>query len=306
MPDAVRGAAALAALLLLPGLLVVRAPWTAVPFLSLFFWIASWWWLPSLARERLLTGALVGFGLVLLLRLARLDATRPSWPSLVALAAAGLRGATGLVAGASPSASSLDATAAQLMVWHDSLPATYMPMTEAGSFGAHAHGFAALAADVALLSGLRVPLAVALAAAAARGLAWLALFAALSRWLAPRPAAISVAGAAVAVGLLETVTGPADPAGSLAAAFVVLAAGLLVRGRTRSGAVAAGALGGTAVMTGSWVAGAALAAVAAAVLLSPPAQGEDPPRRRVAIAAAALAATAAPYLVRVAAALVRG
>jgi hypothetical protein len=38
--------AALALLLLLPGLLVVRAPWTAVPALSLAFWAVAGWWPP--------------------------------------------------------------------------------------------------------------------------------------------------------------------------------------------------------------------------------------------------------------------
>jgi len=57
----------LAALLLLPGFLVVRAPWTAVPFLSLFFWIASWWWLPFGGRGRFLAGALVAFILLAVL-----------------------------------------------------------------------------------------------------------------------------------------------------------------------------------------------------------------------------------------------
>ena len=43
---------ALGALLLLPGLLVVRAPWTVVPALSLAFWALSIWWPPlsGLAR----------------------------------------------------------------------------------------------------------------------------------------------------------------------------------------------------------------------------------------------------------------
>ena len=45
-----RGLLALAALLLLPGLVIVRAPWTAVPFLSVSFWIVSWWW--GLGRRR--------------------------------------------------------------------------------------------------------------------------------------------------------------------------------------------------------------------------------------------------------------
>ena len=36
------GLLAFVVLLLLPGLLVVRAPWPAVPFLSLSFWALSW------------------------------------------------------------------------------------------------------------------------------------------------------------------------------------------------------------------------------------------------------------------------
>ena len=47
IPDDARAVAGVLLLLLLPGFTVVRAPWTAVPFLSLGYWIASWWWLSS-------------------------------------------------------------------------------------------------------------------------------------------------------------------------------------------------------------------------------------------------------------------
>src|SRR5947209_16087384 len=138
------GLLAFAALLLFPGLLVVRAPWTAVPFLSLSFWIASWWWLPSVGREKVLAGSLVGFLLGSLLRLARLDAQRPSWPPLLALAAALAHGGVGLVPRAGAPAR-VDPAAAQLMVWHDGLPTTYVPLREAGSFRAEPHGLDAVA-----------------------------------------------------------------------------------------------------------------------------------------------------------------
>src|SRR5512147_3138655 len=60
----------LAALVLLPGLLVVRAPWTAVPALSIAFWVLSAWWPPfaGLGRGRFVSAALTAFGLLLLLR----------------------------------------------------------------------------------------------------------------------------------------------------------------------------------------------------------------------------------------------
>ncbi len=55
------GLLAFVVLLLLPGLLVVRAPWPAVPFLSLSFWALSWGWLFGASRQRFLHAALLGF-----------------------------------------------------------------------------------------------------------------------------------------------------------------------------------------------------------------------------------------------------
>ena len=67
------GLAAMGTLLLLPGLLVVHAPSRAVPFLSLAFWALTWWWLAPFdaGRLRFLHTALVGFGLLALLRLLK-------------------------------------------------------------------------------------------------------------------------------------------------------------------------------------------------------------------------------------------
>jgi len=283
----------------------VRAPWPAVPFLSLFFWIASWWWLPSVGRARFLAGALLAFALASLLRLVRLRPARPSWPVLVAVAAALLRAGSAFVpiAGAAPR---LDTTAAQLMVWHDGMPASYAPLREAGSFGAHPHGLDALAADLSMLSRVPVPRAAVLAVAAAGGLSVLGLYALLARRLTPGAAGLVTAAVAVTVSLVEAVSGGGDAAWSLGLGFVLAAAGPLVGGRTRSGAVAAGAFVGTALMVAPVVvaAGAAAGAVSAAVAWrQTPRSARAMFLRRLALAAASAAATGAPYVVRVLAAL---
>jgi hypothetical protein len=295
----------LAALLLLPGFLVVRAPWTALPFLSLFFWIASWWWLPFVGRGRFLAGALVVFGLLAVFRLVRFEPARPSWPSVVAVAAVLLRASAALVPIAGTGAH-LDWT--QLMVWHDGLPVTYVPLREAGNFGADPHGMDALAADLSLLSGLAVPRSVTLAAAVARGLSSLGVYALLAGRLGPGPAALITASVAVVVSLLEALTGGGDPSWSLALGFVLTGAGLLVSGRSRAGAVAAGALVGAASITAPAVVAAGLAAGLVASALAwrrTSREARGLLRRRLAVAAAAAFTTGAPYVLRVAIGLVR-
>jgi hypothetical protein len=305
----VRDAAGLAAILLLPGFLVVRAPWTAVPFLSLFFWITSWWWLPSGGRARFLAAALLAFALGALLRLVRLRPRRPSWPALVALVAALVRTGAAFVpvfvvgARARP-----DAIPAQLMVWHDGLPSTYVPLREAAGFGAHPHGLDALAADLSLLSGVAVSRAVVLAAAVARGLPVLGLYALLVRRIAPGTAALLTAAVAVVVSLIEAASAGGDPAWWLALGFVLAAAGPLLGGRSRSGAVAAGAFVGAALVTAPAVVGAGAAAGVAAAAMAwtrTSREARDALRRRLGLAAAAAAVTGAPYAVRVALALAR-
>ena len=297
----------LAALLLLPGFLVVRAPWTAVPFLSLFFWIASWWWLPFGGRGQFLAGALVTFTLVAVLRLVRLEPARPSWPSAVTVAAVLLRASAGLVPAAGTGAH-LDLIPAQLMVWHDGLPVTYVPLGEAGNFGAHPHGMDALAADLSLLTGLAVARSVTLAAALARGLSSLGVYALLAGRLGPGPAALITASIAVVVSLLEALTGGGDPSWSLALGFVLTGAGLIVSGRSRSGAVAAGAFVGAASITAPAVVAAALAAGVVAAALSWRRTSRETRgllSRRLAVAAAVAITTGAPYVFRVAIGLAR-
>ncbi|HEY2942628.1 MAG TPA: hypothetical protein VGN09_09370 [Vicinamibacteria bacterium] len=298
---------ALGALLLLPGFLVVRAPWTAVPFLSLFFWIVSWWWLPSVGRGRFLAAALVAFTLLAVLRLVRLEPAAPSWPTLVALAAALLRATAAFVPAAGMGAH-LDTIPAQLMAWHDSLPLTYLPLRETGSFGAHPHGLDALAADLSLLSRGSVARAVTLAAAVARGLSSLGVYALLGRRLAPGAAALVTAAVAVVVSLVEAFTGGGDPSWSLALGFILTGAGLLVGGRSRAGAIAAGAFVGTALMTAPAVVGAGVAAGLVATALAWARMSGDTRGlllRRLGVAAAAAIATGAPYVLRVTVALVR-
>jgi hypothetical protein len=298
----VTAAASLAALLLLPGLLVVRAPWTAVPFLSLFFWIASWWWLPSVGRARFVGAALAAFVLAAVLRLLRFDGRRPSWPPLLALAAALLHAAISLMS----APARLETVPAQLMVWHDGLPKTYLPLREAGSFGGHPHGLDGLAADLAQLSGLGVARAVALASAAARGLSSIGLYALLVRLSAPATAALATLGVSIFAGFLEAVGPGVAPASSLALGFVLTASGLLARSRSRSAAVGAGAFVGAAAMAAPSVVGVGIAAgvaVAALAWTRIPEDQREARRRRLLLAGAVAAVTAVPFLLRVGSAL---
>jgi GNAT superfamily N-acetyltransferase len=202
----------------------------------------------------------------------------------------------------------LDTIPAQLMAWHDSLPLTYLPLRETGSFGADPHGLDALAADLSLLSRGSVARAVTLAAAVARGLSSLGVYALLGRRLAPGAAALVTAAVAVVVSLVEAFTGGGDPSWSLALGFILTGAGLLVGGRSRAGAIAAGAFVGTALMTAPAVVGAGVAAGLVATALAWARMSGDTRGlllRRLGVAAAAAIATGAPYVLRVTVALVR-
>ena len=295
-----RGLLAFACLLLLPGLLIVRAPWTAVPFLSASFWIVSWWW--GLPRLAFLHGALVAFGLLVLLRLVQpLPELRPRWPTvLVALAAAARLlpyAAWPVAPGADMSLHSLSTL---LLVWHDGLPRTYEPLLPIGTFGAYTPGLHALAADVALVSGLPAYRAAFLVALGAHGLLQVALYAALKRFFAPEVAALA---AVVGLGLARVPQAflgwGANPT-VLALAFVTAAAALLARGTGRSPAVAAGLFLGAAVVSHSMVAACALAAapLVVAVILSVAPDERAPVRDRFVIAGVVAALAAAPFLLR--------
>lgn len=295
-----RGLLAFAALLLLPGLLVARAPWTAVPFLSLSFWIVSWWW--GLPRLALLRGALLAFSLLALLRLFQpLPPLRPRWPTLLVAAAAGARLLPYAAWPVAPGADmSLHSLSALLLVWREGIPRTYEPLLPIHAFGAYTPGLHGLAADVTLLSGLPVWRATFLVAAAAHGLLGVAAYAVLSRFFDRTVAAVA---SVLGLGLARVPQGffgwGANPS-VLALALLVAAAALLARGTGRSPAVAAGLLLGAAVVTHAMMAACALAAAPLVVAHIALASRDERPRlwRRYALAAGVALLAALPFLVR--------
>src|SRR5260221_3244318 len=217
------GLLSFAVLLLLPGLLVVRAPWPAVPFLSLAFWVLSWGWLLGASREPFLRGALLAFVLLVLLRLFKpLDARRPGWPTMLVLVAAALPLAAFFLWPVCPGAEmSFHSLGARLLVWRDGLPTTYEPLAPGLPFGAHSPALPALAADVSLLSGLAPAKSLLLVHQAAHGLLPIALYSLLLRRLA---AAVAALAAVLTVALARVPTAFAafgDAGPLLALAFPV-------------------------------------------------------------------------------------
>jgi hypothetical protein len=249
-----RGLLAFLVMALFPGLAVVRAPWTAVPFLSLSFWLLSAWWVPaSVSRSAFLGAALPFFGALTTLRLLKpLPPLRPSRSSLAVL---GLALACLLPVLALPVAPGLGlaSTEATLLYWRDGFPVTYEPLAPIPAFGGHAPGLPLLAADVARLSGLPPPRAVLLVAFAGAGLLAIAVWSLFRRWGRPRRG-LAVVALVVAVVLVPMAFPhppgwrarfgmPGTPTPGpivLAAALGVSALGLLVRGSGRAPAVAAG------------------------------------------------------------------
>ena len=295
-----RGLLALAALLLLPGLVVVRAPWTAVPFLSASFWIVSWWW--GLPRLAFLHGSVIAFALLVLLRLLQpLPPLRPRWPTVLVAAAAAARllpyGAWPVAPGADMSLHSLSTL---LLVWRDGMPRTYEPLLPIHAFGAYTPGLHALAADVALLSGLPAYRAAFLVSAAAHGLLTVAAYALLSRFF-DRP--VAALAAVLGLGMARVPQAffgwGANPS-VLALAFLTAAAALLAKGTGRSPAVAAGLFLGAAVVSHTMIAACAIAAaplVVACIALAEPAQ-RGRVRDRFLLAGAVALLAALPFLAR--------
>ncbi len=231
---------ALLALLLLPGLLLVRSPWWAVPFLSLTFWWASWAWLAPAGPGRLffLQASLAVFGLLFLLRLLRLEGA--SWPQAPTLLVAltGLAGFVRLALSADADLS-FHALVARLLTWRDGIPASFAPLVPL-AFQTHAPGLPFLAADAALLSG-REPYRLTLAGAAAgAGLSALGAFALAKRWLRPWGAAAALAGLVA--------SGWAGPTMPLALAFGMAALALLEWPLSNARAISIGAFLGAAVV----------------------------------------------------------
>ena len=299
------GLLAFAVLLLLPGLLVVRAPWPAVPFLSLAFWALTWGWLLGASREPFLRGALLAFFLLVLLRLFKpLAARRPGWPTVLVLVAAGLPLAAFLLWPVCPGAEmSFHSLGARLLVWRDGLPTTYEPLAPGLPFGAHAPALPALAADVSLLSGLPPAKSVLLVHQAAFGLLLIGLYALLLRRHAAPEAALA---AVLTTNLARVPTAFAafgDGGPLLALAFAVAAAAWLGPGGRRSSAVAAGTFLGASALAQPAL---ALAAALALGLRLRPGNGGSPVRIRLGLATGVALLLAAPLLWRLARALSAG
>jgi len=321
---------ALATLALLPGLLIVRAPWTAVPALSLAFWVLSAWWPPvaSASRGRVLLGALLVFvPLVLLRLLPRYEVPPPpgvtspplpppppprrgrpspplaSGPARLALAAAlGVTLAGLLWSNAPGRDAAFQAAAARTYLWRDGIPVSLEPLLPLAPFGAHAPALATLAGDLARVSGAGPSPSLAVALAAAAGAALLGLFSLLATRTPPWPAAVAaLLGLAVAPWpeWLRAL-GPADAV--LALAFLLPAATLAAAHRSRASAVAAGFLLAAGALAQPVLALVALAL--AAVVLSGVAPREAPPR--LALVAATALLFAGPGLWPMASALSAG
>jgi hypothetical protein len=260
---------ALCALALLPGLLIVRAPWPAVPALSLAFWALAAWW-PPLAgpgRSRALVASLVAFGLFALLRLLPKHEVPPprGWapppeppepprpglppprlltpPSLaVAAAALALLAPLPLWHHAPGPRLAFQTTTARLLVWRDGVPATAEPLLPLPSVGAHAPALATLAADVSYLSGLDPARGLLLLVVGAASLLLVGLFALHATWAPPRAAALGALLGLAAAPWPAFLSPWGEGEALLALAFALPAAALLVGHASRSSAVAAAML----------------------------------------------------------------
>jgi len=257
------------ALVLLPGLLVVRAPWTVVVPLSLAFWTLGAWWPPfsGPGRSRVVLAGLAASFLLALLRLVpkHEPAPPPGWqpppapehpappglgppplasaPSLVVLVAAlALMLPLPLWHHAPGPRLAFQTTTARLLVWRDGIPASFEPLLPLQPVGAHAPALATLAADVSLLTGVDPGPALLWVVALAAGLLLVGLFALNATW-APAPAAALGSLVALAVspwpGLLS-LWGEGEAL--LALGFLLPAAALLLGHASRSSAVAAALL----------------------------------------------------------------
>ena len=263
------GLLALALLSLLPGLLVVRSPWTAVPALSFAFWALSAWW-PPLAgrgRGRVLVAAVLVFGLLALLRLLPKHevAPPPGWrppeapppparpglppprarngPSLLAVAVAlALLVPLPLWHHAPGPRLAFQTTIARLLLWRDGIPITAEPLLPLGPVGAHAPALATLAADVSRLSGLDPAPSLLLVVVAAAGLVLIGLFALHATWAPPRLAALGAVVGLAAAPWPEALSPWGEGEGLLALAFALPAVALLIGHASRSSALSAGML----------------------------------------------------------------
>ena len=304
---------ALALMLVLPSLVLARAPWPVAPLLSAALWVTSsaWMGVAGGSRERFLHAALAAAAVLAAVRaLPKLgtDAARYAPPrhpdaalrrrgAALMLAVLGARLVPDAFWPLPPGTSGgYVAATALLTLWHDGPPLTLEPLYPAR---AGIDGVALLAADVMRLTGAPAERAMLAVALGAEGLLALALYAAATRVLRvpwTGAAALSALATAVAIPL------PGErPGAVLVTAFAAAAAALLAAGSGRSGAVAAGVLLAAAAVTHPL---AALMAVplllGAATVVAPRRAGPwtGPAPARLALAAAVAALGAAPAYFR--------
>jgi hypothetical protein len=299
VPPLAAGLPALAALCLLPGLLVVRAPWTAVPALSLSFWALSAWWLPHAGRGRLLSAVLLLSALLAALRLLPKHEVPPppGWepppapppvprpgldpppivagPSLLVIAAAlALLAPAPLWHHAPGPRLAFQTTTARLLLWRDGVPVSGEPLLPLAPVGAHAPAVATLAADVSALGGLDPAPALVLVVAAAAALVLVGLFALQAAWIPPLPAALGAVVGLAAAPWPGALAPLGEAEALLALAFALPAAALLAGHASRSSSLAAGMLLAAAALAHPLVAaGAGLAAAGLALRRRPGSAG---------------------------------
>jgi hypothetical protein len=235
--------AAAAALVALPGVLVVRSPWRAMPLVSLAFWVTSGTWPLGGSRTRVLHGFLMVFGALALFRIVR-----PG--PLPRLGRAQILVVVGAILLAVPQArrvvppgtrAPIDALAAELLAWHDGWPASFEPLSPRQPF--EASGLAAIAADVVLLSGVPAHRALLAVSVVADALLLLALWSLAGTRAPPGRAAVLAAAALLPVAAM------AEASGLLASAFAVEAVVLWHDRRGHPSAFTAGACVAAAIAT---------------------------------------------------------
>lgn len=281
------------ALLLLPGLLVVRAPWTAVAPLSLAFWAVSAWWPPFAGpgRGRAVVAALAASLLLALLRLLPKHVVDPppgwqappappfdprpgldppplrAWPSLLVVAAAvALLAPVPLWQNAPGKRLAFQTTSARLFVWYDGIPSSGEPLLPLEPMGAHAPAVATLVAEASALSGIDPGRAAPWVAATAAALVLVGLFSLMATRLEPEPAALGALAALALPPWPAFLAAWGDGEALVALAFVLPAAALVVGHASRSSAVAASLLLAAGALAQPVLTALALCACASVVL----------------------------------------
>ncbi len=285
----------LALLVLLPGALVVRAPWTAVPALSLAFWAVSIAWLPAQwSRASFVAATLCVSALLLLLRLlpkhelppppgwepppAPPPATRPglvpppfrSLPSqLVAAVALALLIAAPLWHNPPGPALAFQVTAARLLLWRDGMPLSAEPLLPLAPFGAHAPAVAMLSADLSRLAALEPARAVVAVLLVSASLTLVGLFALVAVRFPPAVAVLATLLALGAVPWPGWLEAWGAGAALLALALALPGLALLVGHASRSSGLAAGLLFAGSLLAQPLLALAALGCSAGPMLRRP-------------------------------------